>query len=69
MIKLKDGDKCPACDIGNLIEQEIPLDFLHVTIKGQQSYFCPVCREIFTNKDISKKIDAILTETRSQLGL
>jgi hypothetical protein len=61
-----DGDQCPACEIGILVEQEIPLDFLYVTIKGQKSFQCSICRECFTNKDISKKIDAILTETRRQ---
>jgi hypothetical protein len=63
----KEGDSCPACEIGVLIEQEVPLDFLHVTIKGQISFKCSICRESFLNKDISKKIDAILTETRRQL--
>lgn len=64
----KDGDKCPACEIGILVEQVIPLDFLHVTIKGQKSFRCHICRETFTNKDISKKIDAILTETRKHFS-
>lgn len=68
MRDLKEGDKCLACNVGILIEQVIPLDFLHVTIKGQTSFQCSVCRERFTNKDISKKIDAILTETRKQFN-
>ena len=62
----KEGVSCPACEVGILVEQEIPLDFLHVTIKGQTSFQCSVCRERFTNKDVSKKIDSILTETRRQ---
>lgn len=63
----KEGDSCPACEIGVLVEQVIPLDFLHVTIKGQKSFVCSICRESFVNKDIRKKIDTVLIETRRQL--